>query len=163
MSFRNFLVKDPYLLWATMWLSSGKLQKCRKDTLIHVTVKINEAYLVCSVLPLTMWKNWQKHLLLLYFVAWPYSYCYKVCGRTTSESGFRDHLGKGGSNISNSTIIIHIINSIYVLNIWQKLTTLYPEKKNHIAFLTLNKKYLQGWSSESLYLFVDRKHNSRKK
>ena len=46
--------------------------------------------------------------------------------------------GRGGSKISNSNVILHIINAIYVLIIWQKLTTLYPEKRNHTAFLTLN-------------------------
>lgn len=39
---------------------------------------------------------------------------------------------------------ILIRSSIYVLTIQQKFTTLYTEKKNHPAFLTLNKKELQG-------------------
>lgn len=82
---------------------------------------------------------------------------------TTSESGFRVHLGKGRSNISNSTMVLHITNSIYAIIILQKLTTLYPEKKNHATFLTSSKKSLQGGSSGSLYLLKDRKHDYRKR
>lgn len=49
MYFKNFLVKDPYLFYVTIYLSSEKLQKYHKVTLIYTTVKINEAYPVCSL------------------------------------------------------------------------------------------------------------------
>lgn len=61
-------------------------------------------------------------------------------GRTIRVCEFRVYLGREGSKISNSNVILPIINAIYTLMIWQKLTTMYPEERNHTAFHILNKE-----------------------